>query len=93
TLDGTRVHLAAMALNTAAGYNQVVRGFRKGAIIGNGYFEAGPNNTRPVRFTRGPEEQADVRHLEVNARFAHMSVEALRCVAHYAFVQEVGGAR
>lgn len=92
-LDGTVPHLAAMALNTATGYNTETQKYKKQNIIGNGYFKPEAGDTRIVKFERTKIEGQDVLLMQVNANYAHMSVEALRAVAHYAFIMEMGGER
>ncbi|MBN2359578.1 MAG: proprotein convertase P-domain-containing protein [Deltaproteobacteria bacterium] len=89
-LDGSRVHLAAMALNTATGYNTVTQAWKKGNIIGSGYFEPKPGEKAIVKFERDTVDGQPVLHLRVNSRYAHMSTESLRAVAHYQFILDSG---
>ena len=89
TLDGSRVHLAAMALNTATGYNTATQDWKKGNVIGNGYFEPRPDEQAIVKFERDTIDGQPVLYLSVNARYAHMSTEALRAAAQYQFIMEI----
>jgi hypothetical protein len=90
SLDGTVTHLAAMALNTATGYNTETKPYKKQNIIGGGYFEPGPDDKEIVRFEKDTApDGAEFYRMTVNANYAHMSVEALRAVAHYRFVMEM----
>jgi hypothetical protein len=90
-LDGTRVHLAAMGLNTATGYNSVTQPYKKSNIIGDGYFQPQPGETAVVKFEKTKVEGQDVLLMKVNAQYAHMSTESLRAVAHYQFIQDTCG--
>jgi subtilisin-like proprotein convertase family protein/tellurite resistance protein len=87
-LDGTVPHLAAMALNTATGYNTHTQGYKKQQIIGDGYFTPAAGDADIVRFERTDVDGLPTLKMKVNAQYAHMSVEALRAIAHYAFIQE-----
>ena len=83
TLDGTAVHLAAMSLDTAVGYNQITQRYKRGLLVGAGYHEG---DEAPVVFEAGRLGEEEVQLMKVNHLFAHMSVEALRAVANYQFI-------
>jgi hypothetical protein len=87
-LDGTVPHLAAMALNTATGYNTHTQGWKKQQIIGDGFFTPGANDKDIVRFEQVDLDGLPTLKMKVNANYAHMSVEALRAVAHYALIMQ-----
>ena len=89
-LDGTVTHLAAMALNTATGYNSVTSKYKDGNIIGDGYFEPKDGETAIVKFERATVDGERVVKMKVNSHYAHMSAEALRAVAQYEFIQLMG---
>ncbi|MEW5853653.1 MAG: hypothetical protein AB2A00_33060 [Myxococcota bacterium] len=90
TLEGTVPHLAAQALNTATGYNGVTHDYKKQNVIGAGYFEPKAGEKAIVKFERTQVDGQTVLHMSVNSHYAHMSVEALRAVAHYEFIQQIG---
>ena len=89
-LDGTRAMMAAMALDTGTGYNQVTQVYRRGNLHCAGYFDPQDGDVTPVTFTRVRGDDGD-RHWEmrVNAHYAHMTVEALRAVANYQFIAAI----
>jgi subtilisin-like proprotein convertase family protein len=91
-LDGTIVHMATQALNTATGYNSKTKAYKKGNIIGDGYFT--PNASEQgtiVKFERTQKDGETVLLMKVNKNYAHMSVESLRAVAQYSFIKEIAG--
>jgi hypothetical protein len=88
-LDGTVTHLAAQALNTATGYNNVTQDYKKQNILGNGYFDPKPGEKAIVKFERTQVEGQTTLLMTVNAHYAHMSVESLRAVAAYEFIQQI----
>ncbi len=89
TLDGTAVHLAAMILDTAVGYNQLTQRYKKGRLVGAGYRQAPPGDELPVVFEPALLEGEQVQLMKVSHLYAHMSVEALRAVAAYQMIQSV----
>jgi len=86
-LDGSVPHLAAMALNTATGYNTQTKSWKKQQIIGDGFFTPGAGDKDIVRFEHTTVDGLPTVKMQVSADHAHMSVEGLRAVAHYAFIQ------
>jgi subtilisin-like proprotein convertase family protein len=92
-LDGTLVHLATMALNTATGYNTETKAYKKQNIISAGFYDPAPGDDRIVRFQEAELDGKQVLELRVNKQFAHMSVEGLRGAVHYQFMREIADTR
>ncbi len=88
-LDGTVPHLAAQALNTATGYNTTTQAYKKQNVLADGYFAPAAGETRIVKFERDEVDGQRVMRMQVNANYAHMSVEGLRAAAQYQFVQDM----
>lgn len=90
-LDGTDVHIAANVCNTAMLYNPLTKKYNaRGRIVGGGYADFGlePGIVRVVDLELDGEP---AWALEVSHRYAHMSEEALRAVALYAWNAHVAG--
>ena len=92
-LDGTAVHLAAMAMDTALNYNQITQRYRKGRLIGAGYWEPPAGESAAVSFEESHQGTKDVLLMKVNHNYAHMGVDALRAVANYLLIIEIGRQR
>jgi subtilisin-like proprotein convertase family protein len=92
-LDGTLVHLATMALNTATGYNSETKAWKKQNIVSAGFYDPEPGDDRIVRFEDAEIDGKQVLELRVNKQFAHMSVEGLRGAVHYQFMREIADTR
>jgi|GEM_PF-951666 len=88
-LDGTVTHMAAQAINTATGYNSVTQPYKKQNLLGDGYFTPKAGEKAVVRFEKENVGGESVMRMQVNANHAHMSVEALRAVASYEFIQQM----
>ncbi len=84
-LDGTDVHVAANVCNTAVLYNPLTKKYNAlGRIVGGGYADFG-GSAPIVRVVDVELDGEPAWALEVNHRYAHMTEEALRAVALYAF--------
>ena len=93
-LDGSRVHIATMGLNTETGYNSETQNYKRSNIIGGGFFE--PKASDPIiKFEKATLDGQNVLQMYVNKNYAHMSADALRAVASYQMIQDisVGGQR
>ncbi|MBI5495283.1 MAG: hypothetical protein HY904_09645 [Deltaproteobacteria bacterium] len=89
-LEGTVPHLAAQALNTGTGYNSVTQDYKKQNILGDGYFTPKAGEKAIVRFEKDTApDGSKILKMQVNANHAHMSVEGLRAVASYEFIQTI----
>lgn len=87
-LDGSRVHIATMGLNTETGYNSETQDYKRSNIIGGGFFEPKPGD--PIlRFDKDVVDGQKVLYLRVNKNYAHMSADALRAVASYQMIQDI----
>lgn len=91
-LDGTDVHVAANVCNTTVLYNPLTKKYNDlGRIVGGGYADFGD----AVPIVRVADIELDGEPawaLQVNHRYAHMSEEALRAVALYAFNAHIAAA-
>lgn len=91
-LDGTDVHVAANTCNTAMLYNPLTKKYNdRGRIVGGGYVDLAPGGPI-VRFRDIDLDGEPAWVLEANHAHAHMSEEALRAVALYAFNRHVATA-
>lgn len=95
-LAGRRPFLATRALNTATPYNPVLQGHNGERDVVGGpagaWFAAKPGQTEYVRFaaTQTPTGD-DVLAARFSSALASASVEALRAVLFYEYVQQVSG--
>ncbi len=83
-LDGTKVHLATQALLTATGFHELTQAYRRGTLVGGGWFEPTSHDDPMVRFVERTLDDGTVLvELQANALYSHASVAALRAEAHY----------
>lgn len=86
-LDGTKVLVAGNMINTISEFSgilELVNGDSK--VIADGYFDPKLGERERVHFTRDVRPGGAVEfHMQVNARYAHMSEEALRATTVYEF--------
>ncbi|MFZ5469847.1 MAG: tellurite resistance TerB family protein [Myxococcota bacterium] len=86
-LDGTKVNVAAQILNAVSEFSSILDLVNKDSkVVAGGWFEPKLGEKELVRFTQatGPDGKTEYR-LEVNARYSHMSEEALRATVVYEF--------
>jgi hypothetical protein len=85
TLDGTKVLIAAQVLNTVSEFNGVLKEVNEHSrVVPNGWFEPQAGETAVVKFEKvlAPRGEPEYR-MQVNARYSHMSEEALRATCVY----------
>jgi hypothetical protein len=83
-LVGTKIHFAAMSTNRISVYNEMLeRRNGKAEVVPGGYHDAKAGETGLFRFTRDPQE--GVVAMSMDARFSHMSEEALRMASAYEY--------
>ncbi|MHB8873477.1 MAG: hypothetical protein ACYC8T_07290 [Myxococcaceae bacterium] len=86
-LDGTKLGIAAQVLNTVSEFSSIVEEVNSDSkVVANGWFEPGLREKDLFRFTeaKGPDGKTEFR-MSVNARYSHMSEEALRAMGVYEF--------
>ncbi len=84
-LDGTKVNISAQVLNTVSEFNGVLRDVNEHSrVIAGGWFEPKNGEADVVKFekAKGKDGQPEYR-MTVNARYSHMSEEALRATCVY----------
>ena len=84
-LDGTKVLISAQVLNTVSEFNGVLRNVNEHSrVIAGGWFEPKAGEADVVKFekAKGADGQPEYR-MTVNARYSHMSEEALRATCVY----------
>jgi hypothetical protein len=84
-LDGTKIGIAAQVLNTVSEFNGVLRDVNEHSrVIAGGWFEPKAGEADVVKFekAKGQDGQPEYR-MTVNARYSHMSEEALRATCVY----------
>ncbi|MDX2015483.1 MAG: hypothetical protein SFW67_35150 [Myxococcaceae bacterium] len=97
-LDGTKILIAAQVLNTVSEFSGILKQVNEHSrVLPNGWFEPKAGETEGVKFekVKGPGGQPEYR-MQVNARYSHMSEEALRasCVFEFnRFLQASGEQR
>jgi hypothetical protein len=83
---GTKVDFAAQTINRLCLYSQIFETKNStGQVISDGYFEPGPADKDIFRFTRTKVDGKDAIAMSMNARYAHMSEEALRMAACFEY--------
>jgi hypothetical protein len=88
-IDGTNIHTAANALNTAVNYNSLTSKYNNIArVLGGGYFEGSPEDPI-VRYERTEFNGETTWLLNVNKNYAHISEEALRAVAMFEWNEQI----
>lgn len=89
SLVGTKVHFAAMSTNRISIYNEFLHERNgKAEVIPAGYHDPKPGETGLFRFTRNDEGLVE---MSMNAKYAHMSEEALRMASAYEYSLFKGG--
>ncbi|MBI3182607.1 MAG: hypothetical protein HYZ28_10770 [Myxococcales bacterium] len=86
-LDGTKVNVAAQMLNTVSEFSSILERVNPDSkVVPQGWFDPKMGEKDVVRFTeaKGPDGKAELR-MQVNARYSHMSEEALRASVVYEF--------
>ncbi|MEW5743166.1 MAG: hypothetical protein AB1938_29900 [Myxococcota bacterium] len=84
-LDGTKLGIAAQVLNTVSEFNGILRDVNEHSrVIAGGWFEPKAGEAAVVKFekAKGKDGQPEYR-MTVNARYSHMSEEALRATCVY----------
>lgn len=88
-LDGTKVLIAAQVINTVSEFSGILKSVNQHSrVLPAGWFEPKAGEAEVVKFTRvkgGGVNGADTFHMQVNARYSHMSEEALRATCIYEF--------
>jgi hypothetical protein len=86
-LDGTKVNVSAQMVNTLSEFSTILdQANRDSKVVANGWFEPKMGEREVVRFTqaKGSDGKPEF-HMSVNARYSHMSEEALRATTVYEF--------
>ena len=85
-LVGTKVHFGAQTINRMAIYSGIFEDQNStGRVLPEGFFEPEPGEQRLFRFEAQELDGHDVIAMRMNARFAHMSEEAVRMAASYEY--------
>lgn len=85
-LVGTKVHFASQTINRLALYSEIHEALNSyGKVVPAGYFEPGPGEEGLFRFERTEIGGKEAISMAMNARYAHMSEEALRMAACYEY--------
>ncbi len=85
TLDGTKILISAQVLNTVSEFNGVLKNVNENSrVVPNGWFEPKAGEAEVVKFEKVnvPGREPEYR-MQVNARYSHMSEEALRATCVY----------
>jgi hypothetical protein len=85
TLDGTKVNIAAQVLNTVSEFSGILKEVNEHSrVIAGGWFEPKAGEADVVKFERVTVPGRDVEYrMTVNARYSHMSEEAMRATCAY----------
>ena len=82
-LVGTKIHFAAMSTNRISIYNELLeRRNSKAEVVPGGFYQPKPGEKSLFRFKR---IDSDTLEMSVNARYSHMSEEALRMASAYEY--------
>jgi hypothetical protein len=85
-LVGTKVHFGAQTINRMAIYSGVFEDQNStGRVVPEGYFEPEAGESRLFRFAPQELDGHDVITMRMNARYAHMSEEAVRMAASFEY--------
>ncbi len=92
-LDGTKVLTSANMVNTLAEFSTILDEANPDSkVIANGWFEPKLGERDVVRFTQTKGRDGKTEYpMAVNARYAHMSEEALRATTVYEFNRYLAG--
>ena len=85
TLDGTKINISAQVLNTVSEFSGILREVNEHSrVIAGGWFEPKAGEADVVKFEKVivPGKDPEYR-MTVNARYSHMSEEALRATCAY----------
>jgi hypothetical protein len=84
-LDGTKVNIAAQVLNTVSEFSGILRPVNEHSrVIAGGWFEPKAGEAEVVRFEKVAVPGKDPEYrMTVNARYSHMSEEAMRATCAY----------
>ena len=85
SLDGTKVNIAAQVLNTVSEFSGILREVNEHSrVIAGGFFEPRTGEADVVKFEKVnvPGKDPEYR-MTVNARYSHMSEEAMRATCAY----------
>jgi hypothetical protein len=86
SIVGTVPHLAVQTINRLSLYSEVLEPLNNtGRVVGDGYYQPEPDDRRIVRFEPFQEQGKTMFRMQVSAKHAHMSEEALRACAVYEF--------
>ncbi len=89
TLDGTKVLISAQVINTVSEFSGILREVNEHSrVLPAGWFEPKAGESEVVKFTKVPGgglNGAPTFQMQVNARYSHMSEEALRATCIYEF--------
>ncbi|GIW72125.1 MAG: hypothetical protein KatS3mg102_1667 [Planctomycetota bacterium] len=89
-LVGTKVHFAAQTVNRLALYSEIFEPHNTtGKVLPGGWYEPEPGETRLFRWETTEVEGQPSIVMRANARYAHMSEEALRMAACYEYALHV----
>jgi hypothetical protein len=85
TLDGTKINIAAQVLNTVSEFSGILRPVNEHSrVIADGWFEPAAGEAEVVKFEKVNVQGKDPEYrMKVNARYSHMSEEALRATCAY----------
>ncbi len=89
-LVGTNIHFAAMSTNRISVYSEILGTSQrngKAEVVPGGYHDAKPGETGLFHFNKTPEGTVE---MTMDARFAHMSEEALRMASAYEYALHKG---
>jgi hypothetical protein len=84
-LDGTKINIAAQVLNTVSEFSGILREVNEHSrVIADGWFEPAAGEAEVVKFEKVnvPGKDPEYR-MKVNARYSHMSEEAIRATCAY----------
>ncbi|MDP1829018.1 MAG: hypothetical protein Q8L48_37495 [Archangium sp.] len=84
-LDGTKVNIAAQVLNTVSEFSGILREVNEHSrVIAGGWFEPKAGEAEVVKFEKVAVPGKDPEYrMTVNARYSHMSEEAIRATCAY----------
>ncbi len=84
-LDGTKLNISAQVLNTVSEFSGILREVNEHSrVIADGWFEPKAGEAEVVKFEKVPVPGKDPEYrMKVNARYSHMSEEALRATCAY----------
>jgi hypothetical protein len=86
-LDGTKILISAQVINTVSEFSGILKSVNEHSrVVPNGWFEPKAGEAEVVKFTKVSKPGGDPEYrMQVNARYSHMSEEALRATCVYEF--------